>query len=238
VFTLDDARRLAASWVDRGRPDGERRRPRVHEFDLGYVIWAVPADDDRREVGAGRGVMDKTTGELSLWPSLPVSRIVEMFRDERAREIPAPRTWDPARQTRRDLSRTGFPEHVTHLTLADGRAQISRSSKGDGELNLHPLVAAALAGAPPRSRERAGERCSEVAAFSDVLHRADTQRRADRRPTFSADEARATLFRGAEIVTYRVCEPGDGLGGRTVPPCLSCQYLLGRFGFELAGGRR
>ncbi|BCJ33268.1 hypothetical protein Athai_07710 [Actinocatenispora thailandica] len=238
MFTLDEARRIAAAWVDRGRPDGARWQARVHEFELGYVIWAVPADGDRREVGAGRGVVDRMTGELSLWPSLPVSSIVEMFRAERAREIPAPRTWDPATQARRDLARAGFPEHVTHLTLADGRAQISRSTKGDGELNLHPLVAAALAELPPGSRERAAERCSEVAAFSDVLHRADTQRQADRRPTLSLDEVRATLFRGAEIVTYRVCEPGDELGGRTVPPCLACQYLLGWFGFEMAGGRR
>ncbi|BCJ32420.1 YwqJ-related putative deaminase [Actinocatenispora sera] len=234
MFTLDEARRIAAQWVGRTRPDGTRWQPRVHEFDLGYVLWAVPADGDRREVGAGRGVMDKLTGELSWWPSLPVSRVVELFRDERAREIPAPRTWDPARQTRRDLTRSGFPEHVTHLTLADGRVQISRSMKGDGEPNLHPLVASALGAAPARYRERAGERCSEVAAFSDVLHRADTQRRADRRPAFSADEARTGLFRGAEIVTFRVCEPGDELGGRTVPPCLSCQYLLGWFGFDLA----
>jgi hypothetical protein len=238
VFTLDEARRIAAQWVNRGRPDGARWRPEVLEFDLGYVIWGVPPEGERREVGAGRGVVDKATGELSLWPSLPVGRVVEMFRDERAREIPAPRTWDPARQTRRDLVRAGFPEHVTHVTLADGRAQISRSMKGDGEPNLHPLVAAVLAELTSRYRERAAARCSEVAAFSDVLHRADTQREADHRSRFTADEARRVLFRGADVVTYRVLEPDDDLAGRTVRPCLSCQQLLRQFGFGMAGGAR
>jgi hypothetical protein len=48
------------------------------------------------------------------------------------------------------------------------------------------------------------------------------------------DEVRGGLLRGAELVTYRVREPGDPHSGQPGPPCVSCLLLLRHLGFGLA----
>ena len=64
---------------------GERRRTGVYEFDLGYVVWAEEpsrADPTRppQEVGTACAVVDKESGELTLWPPLPATLIASRYR--------------------------------------------------------------------------------------------------------------------------------------------------------------
>ncbi len=232
MFTLAEAELIGNRWVARGF-DGRPWSLGLTEFDLGYVVWAVPPPGEQTPLGVGRAVIDRETGELSLWPAMPVPRVIQMYEEDRAGQPAVPRTWDPAARNRRDLGRVTFPETITHLTLPSGRLQISRCGKGDAEPDLHPLVGDFVYGLPTRKRERGWDRCSEVAALSDALHRETAERAAAGRPDITYDEARDELLGGADLVTYWLREPADPRAGRPGPPCVSCLLLLRHFGFQL-----
>jgi hypothetical protein len=89
MVTRDEAVALAGAWVNGG--GGQRLEVGVHEFDLGYVVWGVePPSADRTvppsTVGTARGVVDRATGELTMWPPLPVAVIAEQYAARRAAE--------------------------------------------------------------------------------------------------------------------------------------------------------
>ncbi|MFE7785355.1 SUKH-4 family immunity protein [Streptomyces nigrescens] len=86
------AHATAARWLN---PEGHQGPPRevaMQEFDLGWVVWAVPPPPEvdpqtgqRRppaEVGAACGVVDRTSGELTVWPSVPVDEVVRMYQQK------------------------------------------------------------------------------------------------------------------------------------------------------------
>lgn len=80
MVTRDEAIRRARDWIaGSGTPAGEIS---VHEFDLGYVVWpSQPAPDGLPDtVGGARAVVDKTTGQLTVWPMLPTPTIAEQYR--------------------------------------------------------------------------------------------------------------------------------------------------------------
>jgi hypothetical protein len=216
VSVIDEweAQLIAAPWLNQDKPVGARRAFGQHEFDLGYVFWRVLPLGDAEDVGSARTVVDKSNGEQTYWPSVPVTTVVEMYREYRQEHPLAPLTWDPVAQARHDRGHAGYPSRVTHLRLAAGLQRIARSMKGDATPNPHPTVREFLDQLPVELRERGYDRCSEVAAVSDALYASQD-------------------LRGADIVTYRVSEPGDPLSGQPVPPCLSCQALLRHLGFAL-----
>lgn len=91
VITADEARERAREWAGSVRRDAEPELG-VLEFDDGYVVWVIqpgrrtdrPGPPD--SVGAGHAVIDKHTGELSTWGSLPPRVIAERYQhDLRAR---------------------------------------------------------------------------------------------------------------------------------------------------------
>lgn len=228
-----EAQLIAAPWVSQDKPVGAMRTFGMREFDLGYVFWRVLPLGAAEDVGSGRAVVDRVNGELTHWPSAPVDTVVEMYQRYRAGTPVAPLTWDPVAQARHDRRRAGFPAQVTHLRLADGRLRIARSMTGDGTPNPHPIVRDFLAGLPPELRERGHDRCAELAAISDALYAEDARREAAGQPALTVDAVRTELLRGADLVTYRIREPEDPLGGLPAPPCLSCQALLRHCGFAL-----
>ncbi|WP_411133985.1 SUKH-4 family immunity protein [Streptomyces sp. C10] len=95
------AHATAARWLN---PEGHQGPPRevaMQEFDLGWVVWAVPPPPEvdpqtgqRRppaEVGAACGVVDRASGELTVWPSVPVDEVVRMYQQKHgAGAAPAP----------------------------------------------------------------------------------------------------------------------------------------------------
>lgn len=228
-----EAKLIAAPWAYQDKAVGVTRALGMHEFDLGYVFWRQLPPGDQAGLGAGQIVVDKQNGELTYWPSVQPQEVAEQYREFRREAPVAPLTWDPVARAEHDRLRATFPENVTHLRLADGRLRRGRTMKGRGTPNLHPLVGAFLADLPVAFRERGNDRCSEVATLSDLLHAEDARRAAAGQPSVTLDEARTVLLRGAEVVTYKVREPGDPTGGQTAPPCVSCLALLRHFGFTL-----
>jgi hypothetical protein len=117
--------------------------------------------------------------------------------------------------------------------LADGRLRIGHSMKGDGTPRHHRLVQDFLDQLPPSQRERGNDRCAEAATLSDTLHAEDARRSLTDAAPLTVESADTELLRGASLVSYRIREPYDPLGGQPVSPCRSCQALLGHLGFTL-----
>ena len=227
------AQLIAAAWLDQDKPVGQERAVGRYEFDLGYVFWRMLPAGESTAVGSARTVIDRYNGEQTYWPSVPAETVAEMYRGYRRENPVAPLTWDPLVRARHDRGRAPYPSRVTHLRLPDGRLRIAQSMKGEGTPNPHPVVRDILAGLPVALRERGNDRCSEVAAISDALYAEDARRIARGAAPVSLAEVGGELLRGADLVTYRITEPGDPLGGQPVPPCLSCQALLTGCGFAL-----
>ncbi|GAA3193763.1 MULTISPECIES: SUKH-4 family immunity protein [Streptomyces] len=90
MISQEQALATAEGWLN---PEGQQRREvRIQEFDLGWVVWAAapPAERDpvtgkRRPpatIGHSCGVVDRRTGELSTWPSVPVEEVVRMYQQK------------------------------------------------------------------------------------------------------------------------------------------------------------
>lgn len=92
MITQAQAQATAARWLN---PEGHQGPPRevaMQEFDLGWVVWAVPPPPEvdpqtgqRRppaEIGAACGVVDRASGELTVWPSVPVDEVVRMYQQK------------------------------------------------------------------------------------------------------------------------------------------------------------
>ncbi|MEU4655669.1 SUKH-4 family immunity protein [Streptomyces sp. NPDC023723] len=90
MTSQEQALAIAERWLN---PEGSaepRREVRMREFELGWVVWAAPAAPEtdpetgqRRppaEIGAACGVVDRHTGELTVWPSVPVDEVIRMYR--------------------------------------------------------------------------------------------------------------------------------------------------------------
>ncbi|RSO02612.1 hypothetical protein DMH18_40365 [Streptomyces sp. WAC 06783] len=106
MITQAQAQATADRWLN---PEGHQGPPRqvgMQEFDLGWVVWAVPPPPEvdpvtgqRRppaEVGAACGVVDRASGELTVWPSVPVDEVVRMYQQKHsAGGAPAPAPAEP-----------------------------------------------------------------------------------------------------------------------------------------------
>ncbi|MET9291857.1 SUKH-4 family immunity protein [Streptomyces sp. NPDC003077] len=90
MISQEQALATAEGWLN---PEGqERREVRMQEFDLGWVVWAAappverdPVTGKRRPpatIGHSCGVVDRRTGELSTWPSVPVEEVVQMYQQK------------------------------------------------------------------------------------------------------------------------------------------------------------
>ncbi|MEU1854147.1 SUKH-4 family immunity protein [Streptomyces sp. NPDC019990] len=92
MTSQEQALAIADRWLN---PEGSaepRREVRMQEFDLGWVVWAAPAEPERdpvtgerrppAEIGNACGVVDRRTGELTVWPSVPVDEVVRIYRQK------------------------------------------------------------------------------------------------------------------------------------------------------------
>lgn len=88
MISRDKALEHARAWVAQGRR-GEPPEIALYEFDLGWVAWPVePAQSTPgappAASGTPRAVIDRRSGELSRWPSLPAPEIAARYTAERA----------------------------------------------------------------------------------------------------------------------------------------------------------
>jgi hypothetical protein len=230
MIMRDEAERIAAVWAYRDSlRRGQEHTPRVEEFELGYVVWSTPPPNAPAVPGEDpRTVIDKETGELTFWPSVPTPMIQQMYRDHRAQRPPAVRTADPAVELRRNTTRLPTPSIAAHLTL-HGQLHREHGAKGDQELRHHPLVRHYLDQLPPGHLVRGGDRHAELIVLSDVLHEHDQRRSAAGQPPLTLDTARE-LLAGAHLEVFRVRETGDPVGGLAKHACESCIIALVHFG--------
>ncbi|WP_214406440.1 SUKH-3 domain-containing protein [Pseudonocardia lacus] len=85
MIDREQAASIATSWVaPRGGAEVEIG---LREFDQGWVAWPKTA---QAGPGAARMVIDKETGELSQWPSIPVSTIIAQYPDRLAAQLRFP----------------------------------------------------------------------------------------------------------------------------------------------------
>jgi hypothetical protein len=183
--------------------------------------------------GTGLGLIDKYTGERSVWPGLPEQSIIDRYRARRLARPQTVWTWNPAERARWDLRHAATPSTITHLQLAD-RQVSARSVKGDPAPRHHRLVMEFMhEQLQVADRVRGYERCSQAAAVSDTLHAEDARRQSIVAPPITLTEARAELFDNATMVSYRVREPADPVAGTAAPPCRSCTKLAHHFGLTL-----
>lgn len=83
------AQAVADAWINAGLDPRQWVRAVVHEFDLGYLVYRpAPRHTDTArpptDVGTGRGIIDKATGEISMWPSLPIDVVIDMYQRSKA----------------------------------------------------------------------------------------------------------------------------------------------------------
>ncbi|MFJ3658214.1 SUKH-4 family immunity protein [Streptomyces nigra] len=92
MTSQEQALAVADRWLNPEGSTEPRREVRMQEFDLGWVVWAAPAAPERdpetgerrppAEIGDACGVVDRRTGELTVWPSVPVEEVVRMYREK------------------------------------------------------------------------------------------------------------------------------------------------------------
>ncbi|MFC7308664.1 SUKH-4 family immunity protein [Streptomyces monticola] len=104
MTTQEQAFATADRWLNAHAPTGARREVRLQEFSLGWVVWAAPPPEERdpvtgarrppAEFGGATGVVDRRTGELTTWPSVPVEEVMRMYEEKHAgprHEVPPAR---------------------------------------------------------------------------------------------------------------------------------------------------
>lgn len=98
MISQEQAHATADRWLNPEQGSGHRREIGMHEFSLGWVVWAVPPPPERdpatgqrrppAEVGNASGVVDRRTGELSVWPSVPAVEVARMYEQQHAAAAP------------------------------------------------------------------------------------------------------------------------------------------------------
>ncbi|MFE6174431.1 SUKH-4 family immunity protein [Streptomyces sp. NPDC056464] len=92
MTSQEQALAIADRWLNPEGSTEPRREVRMQEFDLGWVVWAAPAEPERdpetgerrppADIGNACGVVDRGSGELTVWPSVPVDEVVRMYRQK------------------------------------------------------------------------------------------------------------------------------------------------------------
>ncbi|MET9321766.1 SUKH-4 family immunity protein [Streptomyces sp. NPDC003038] len=83
MVTFAQAQERAEEWINGEVPAYQHREVRVREFGLGFVVWA----EDRATgpvSGGGRQrlVIARDSGEVTLWPGLPVGEVIRRYEEE------------------------------------------------------------------------------------------------------------------------------------------------------------
>ncbi|MFJ1704640.1 SUKH-4 family immunity protein [Kitasatospora sp. NPDC088346] len=98
MITQEQALATADGWLNGSASAGQHREVRHREFALGWVVWAAPAPLERdpvtgerrppADLGDACGVVDRGTGELTVWPSVPVDEVIRQYTGKHAPASP------------------------------------------------------------------------------------------------------------------------------------------------------
>jgi hypothetical protein len=145
VITRDQALAIARPWASASLP-ACNGNVGLWEFDLGYVVWPKlpPSPDPSRPpavIGAPRAVIDKQTGELSVWPSLSSPAVAGLYQQSRAEPKRFP---DDVRAMLRAAG--WFPGRDISVQVADWLSRVHEEQPVAQELlPMFPVARAALA---------------------------------------------------------------------------------------------
>ncbi|NLU69965.1 hypothetical protein HCC30_22315, partial [Streptomyces sp. HNM0574] len=93
MVTFAQAQERAERWANAEVTAFQRREVRVREFDLGFVAWAEDREDGpTTDGGRTRLVIARDTGDMTLWPALPVGEVIRRYEEEYG---PAPAPAEP-----------------------------------------------------------------------------------------------------------------------------------------------
>ncbi|MFC5881923.1 hypothetical protein ACFP74_30815, partial [Streptomyces virginiae] len=153
MVTFAQAQERAEEWINGDVPAYQHREVRVREFGLGFVVWA----EDRAAgpvSGGGRQrlVIARDSGEVTLWPGLPVGEVIRRYEEEYGAAAATPPSEASVPPPRIDSEQTSFmlspPEW---LQEAADRAGIPRA----------PAAAAAPASASPSAESASASASAE-----------------------------------------------------------------------------
>ncbi|MEU8353836.1 hypothetical protein [Streptomyces sp. NPDC048845] len=83
MVTFAQAQERAEHWVNGELPAYQHREVRVREFDLGFVAWAEDREDGpTSDGGRARLVIARDSGDVTLWPGLPVGEVIRRYEEE------------------------------------------------------------------------------------------------------------------------------------------------------------
>jgi hypothetical protein len=136
MITRAEAMARADAWINGDAAPQDRIDVSVFEFPFGYVVWGLdpaPADPTRppQTVGGARGVIDRTSGELSVWPPLPAPVLAQQYTSMKAAEVhfrePALAAlkaagWRPGRDVSGDVAR--WMEHARDFPTDSGEPML------------------------------------------------------------------------------------------------------------------
>ncbi|MGW2439323.1 SUKH-4 family immunity protein, partial [Streptomyces goshikiensis] len=157
MVTFAQAQERAEEWINADVPAYQHREVRVREFGLGFVLWA----EDRAAgpvSGGGRQrlVIARDSGEVTLWPGLPVGEVIRRYEEEYG-VAAAPAAEASVPTPRIDAEQTSFmlspPEWLQEAADRAGipRAVPSSSSSGGASSGGTAAAAPAAAEAAPAS---------------------------------------------------------------------------------------
>ncbi|MFE6273075.1 SUKH-4 family immunity protein [Streptomyces goshikiensis] len=157
MVTFAQAQERAEEWINADVPAYQHREVRVREFGLGFVLWA----EDRAAgpvSGGGRQrlVIARDSGEVTLWPGLPVGEVIRRYEEEYG-VAAAPAAEASVPTPRIDAEQTSFmlspPEWLQEAADRAGipRAVPSSSSSSSGGASSGGAAAPAAAEAAPAS---------------------------------------------------------------------------------------
>ncbi|MET9505989.1 SUKH-4 family immunity protein [Streptomyces sp. NPDC006622] len=135
MVTLAQAQERGEEWINGDVPAYQHREVRVREFGLGFVVWAEDrAEGPRSDGGGQRLVLARDSGEVTLWPALPVGEVVRRYEEEYGRVEGEPEPVPAA--ARVDLNQTSFllsppewlQEAADRLGVGEGAGSSSASS--------------------------------------------------------------------------------------------------------------
>nr|MDT0517805.1 SUKH-4 family immunity protein [Streptomyces sp. DSM 41633] len=153
MVTFAQAQERAEEWINGDVPAYQHREVRVREFGLGFVVWA----EDRAAgpvSGGGRQrlVIARDSGEVTLWPGLPVGEVIRRYEEEYGAVAAAAASEASVPPPRIDSEQTSFmlspPEWLQEAADRAGIPPAPAPASGPGE-PADAAPAAAAAPAPP-----------------------------------------------------------------------------------------
>ncbi|MEU6893434.1 hypothetical protein ABZ934_16865, partial [Streptomyces sp. NPDC046557] len=83
MVTFAQAQERAEEWINGDVPAYQHREVRVREFGLGFVVWSEDrAGGPVSGGGRQRLVIARDSGEVTLWPGLPVGEVIRRYEEE------------------------------------------------------------------------------------------------------------------------------------------------------------